>query len=522
MARKPRVGFMDFNDERGHVVDETLPGAQKLKAGTLSALRRTGRATIVDGAKGFRGRDQMAWNPVIARKQAEALIAADIDGVIFNYSVWASPRLTRMTAQQFIAAHKKKSKSTPIAILTNLAPEQPGMVGGMAGAGGLDQLGISNFRIWSENLARDKKKLKLLANFCEFAYQRQLAGKTAQQAIDRLRGQIYGEIGGRSIQIVTAEADPLQWAKVFGVDTQPIDQEDIVRRANEMIEWSNGVNSEVVKMRDRRVTRAFNFLTKNIGKRIRYSGKFNESKLKYQIACYYATQDIIKENNLDFIGIKCQTELSEHHVTQCLTQAFSNDTVGPGGEKKKITVCACEDDKDAAMTQQIMYLLAGLPTMFADFRHLDPKHNVLYLVNCGAHTPWFATRTEDCVANLKKVQLNSQAFFYAACGATVNFDAAPGPVTGARLGRMSGKYWMDIVPGSFIRRPRDSFETTPGWPHAFFKFNVPMEKLFQEHPCNHMQVVASEQTAGLVEVCERLGIGYKVQDEERPYEKTPC
>jgi len=522
MDRKPRIGFIDFNDERAHVVDETLPGAQKLKAGTLSAIRRARKVNIIDAAKGFSGRDKMAWNPAIARRQTDALIKADIDAVIFNYSVWASPRLTRLVAQQLIWAHQKKGKSTPIAILTNLAPEQPGMVGGMAGAGGLDQLGISNFRIWSENLSKDKKKLDLLVNFCAFAYQRQLAAKPAEKTIERLRGQIYGEIGGRSIQIVTAEADPLQWAKVFGVDTQPIGQAEIVRRANEMIRWSDGVNSEVVEMLDRRVSRAFEHLTKHIGRRIHYAGKFNESKLKYQLACYYATEDMIKENNFDFIGVKCQTEMSEWNVTQCFTQAFSNDTVGPGGEKKKIVVCACEDDKDGAMTQQIMHLLTGLPTMFADFRHLDPKHNVLYLVNCGAHTLWFATRSEDCVANLRKTRLDPQAFFYAASGATVNFDAAPGPVTGARLGRMNGKYWMNIVPGKFIRRPKKSFATTPGWPHAFFRFNVSMEKLFQEHPCNHMQVVAGDHTAGLVEVCDRLDIGYKIQDEDHPYYKTPC
>ena len=62
--------------------------------------------------------------------------------------------------------------------------------------------------------------------------------------------------------------------------------------------------------------------------------------------------------------------------------------------------------------------------------------------------------------------------------------------------------------------------TTPGWPHAFMKFRVPMEKLFQEHPCNHIQVVGGDYVAGLVEVCEKLGIGYKVQDRNLGYERA--
>ncbi|GAH38272.1 unnamed protein product [marine sediment metagenome] len=172
------------------------------------------------------------------------------------------------------------------------------------------------------------------------------------------------------------------------------------------------------------------------------------------------------------------------------------------------------------MTQQIMYLLTGKPTMFADFRHLDPEKEILYLVNCGAHTPWFATRTDDVESNLAKISLDKQAFFYAACGATVNFDAAPGPVTGARLGRNNGRYWMNIVPGEFVERPPHAVTTTSGWPHAFMRFRVPMEQLFREHPCNHIQIVAEDCVAGLVEICEKLGIGYKVQDKNLEFEKT--
>jgi len=55
--------------------------------------------------------------------------------------------------------------------------------------------------------------------------------------------------------------------------------------------------------------------------------------------------------------------------------------------------------------------------------------------------------------------------------------------------------------------------------NAFMKFKVPMEQLFQEHPCNHMQLVAGDYVAGLAEVCEKLGIGYKVQDKNLEYER---
>jgi len=519
MIKKAKIGFLDFNDERKHVLEETFEDAQRLKKNVVVALEKTEKIEIVDPAASFSGFDKMVWRVEVARKQAKILAETDIDGVILHYSLWASPRLARMAVQILIRENKKRNKSVPLLVLTNLAPEQPGMVGGMAAAGGLDQLGIPNLRIWSRDIANDPEKLTQILAFIRFAQDRASSSSSADEVIEKLHGQIYGEIGGRSIQIVTAEADPLQWAKIFGVDTQPIDQLEIIRRANQMISWSNGINSRVVEIKDERVSKAFHFLSEHIAS-VNYEGKFTEDKLKYQLACYYATEDIIAENNLDFIGIKCQPELSEYHVTQCLTQAFSNDSRGPAGEKKRIVVCACEDDKDGALTQQIMYLLTGKPTMFADFRHLDPERNILYLVNCGAHTPWFATRTERIEDNLAKIKLDKQAFFYRACGATVNFDAAPGPVTGARLGRKNGKYWMNIVPGEFVKRPVDAVVTTPGWPHAFMKFKVPMEQLFQEHPCNHLQVVAGNYVAGLVEICEKLGIGYKVQDKNLEYEKV--
>ncbi len=519
MLKKPTLGILDLNDEREFALENTFKEAQQLKENLLNTLRNTGKIDIVDPSISFKGFDKMVWQPWIVKKQTSILLNADIDGVIFHYSVWASPRLARMAAKILIRENKKKSRTTPILVLTNLAPEQPGMVGGMAASGGLDQLGIANFRIWSKDISKDTEKLAQIISFAKFAYDRTQASASADEVIEKLHGQIYGEVGGRSIQIVTAEADPLQWSKIFGIDTQPIGQMEIVRKANEMISWSDGINSKIVKIKDERVLKAFNFLVEHVAS-INYQGNFTEDKLKYQIACYYATQDIIKENNLDFIGIKCQPEMSSYHVTQCLTQAFSNDRRGPGGEKKKIVACACEDDKDGALTQQIMHLLTGKPTLFADFRHIDPEKNIIYLVNCGAHTPWFATGTDNTEDNLSKIKLEGQTFFYPASGATVNFDAAPGPVTGARLGRKNGKYWMNIVPGEFVERPSDAVITTPGWPNAFMRPRVPIEELFSEHPCNHMQIVAGDCIAGLVELCEKLDIGYILQDAKLKYEKT--
>jgi len=271
MIKKAKIGFLDFNDERKHVLEETFEDAQRLKKNVVVALEKTEKIEIVDPAASFSGFDKMVWRVEVARKQAKILAETDIDGVILHYSLWASPRLARMAVQILIRENKKRNKSVPLLVLTNLAPEQPGMVGGMAAAGGLDQLGIPNLRIWSRDIANDPEKLTQILAFIRFAQDRASSSSSADEVIEKLHGQIYGEIGGRSIQIVTAEADPLQWAKIFGVDTQPIDQLEIIRRANQMISWSNGINSRVVEIKDERVSKAFHFLSEHIAS-VNYEG----------------------------------------------------------------------------------------------------------------------------------------------------------------------------------------------------------------------------------------------------------
>ncbi|GAH88024.1 unnamed protein product, partial [marine sediment metagenome] len=141
MMNKAKIGFLDFNDEREHVLEETFQKAQELKKNVIRTLERVGGMEIVDPVTSFNGFDKMVWRVDIARKQARILTRADIDGLILHYSLWASPRLARIATQIILREKKKKNGSIPILILTNLAPEQPGMVGGMAAAGGLDQLG---------------------------------------------------------------------------------------------------------------------------------------------------------------------------------------------------------------------------------------------------------------------------------------------------------------------------------------------------------------------------------------------
>ena len=77
--------------------------------------------------------DEVIWRNDIAVRNGKAMAAADVDAVIFNFSVWAWPQYARVAAQFC---------PQPIAMFSNVNPQYPGLVGMLANAGSLDQAGI--------------------------------------------------------------------------------------------------------------------------------------------------------------------------------------------------------------------------------------------------------------------------------------------------------------------------------------------------------------------------------------------
>src|SRR3712207_9520643 len=61
------------------------------------------------------------------------------DLTIFNIPVWAFPHFSMLAAE---------ATRGPLLLFSNINPEQPGMVGMLAAAGGLDQIGRPYGRAW--------------------------------------------------------------------------------------------------------------------------------------------------------------------------------------------------------------------------------------------------------------------------------------------------------------------------------------------------------------------------------------
>ena len=242
-------------------------------------------------------------------------------------------------------------------------------------------------------------------------------------------------------------------------------------------------------------------------KEIKYDGvQLTLEKLKRQIRCYEATKRLVKEKQLDFLGVKCHYELSRHYCTQCLSAAFMNDPYDWDGPKEP-TAFACEADSDAGLTMQMLKLLTDEPVLFMDVRHWDAKRGVMVFCNCGSEATYYATGADDYRANLGKTTLYPALSIYSGGGAHVNLMTHAGKATIARLCRKNGAYRMVMFDTEFVELPDEVMkETTEEWPHVYAKLPFHYLKFIEEFDANHCHAVYGSHIEDISKVCGMLGI----------------
>ncbi|MBR4761308.1 MAG: fucose isomerase, partial [Clostridia bacterium] len=322
----------------------------------------------------------------------------------------------------------------------------------------------------------------------------------AAAAVNRLRGLTFGNFGGRPLGMYTAVANLEQWQKDFGIDSENIEQDDIIRAGD--------------KADAAEVEKAFSWLTEKVGL-IKYDGKIlTEEKLKTQIRSYIGLRDIIAEKHLDFVGIKAHGDLTDRYCTMDIAEALLNDPYDWNGPKEPV-VAATESDMDGALTMQIFKTLSNTPVLFADVRHYDSVNDIWYFSNSGTHATYFAGASFDPDVNLPLVDLLPETSDYPAGGAAVHHFAKEGKVTLARLARKNGKYHLTIVPAEFVTFDREKMVelgsvTTPQWPVAFAKLKVSPDKFINDYPCNNIHGVYGDYTDELVSVAKILDIPVEI------------
>lgn len=469
--RKTRVGVLTFSDGRKYIHEDLLETNRRYQKLLVAALESSGSVEVVPGKV-------IIWNNVTAREEGRRLGDAGVDLTIFNYAIWCYPHLTAI-ASAFAPG--------PYLLFSTLNPGEPGMVGMLAAAGTLDQLGKKHVRLWG-----DIRNNEVCAKVLSFV--------NAAGAIARLRGLTFGNFGGRPLGMYTAVANLDQWQREFGIDVESIEQGDIVRA---------GERTDAAK-----VDNALRWLEERVAE-IRYDGEgLTPDKVKTQIRSYYGLRSIIDERNLDFIGIKAHGDLTDTYVTMDIAEAFLNDPYDWDGPHEPI-IASTEADMDGALTMQIFKHLSGQPVLFSDVRHYDADDDVWYFSNSGTHATFFAGRSMVPEENLKHVSFLAEASYYPAGGGSVHHFAAPGEVTLARLARKEGRYWLSIVPGEIIEFDREKAlskgaTVTPEWPIAFTRLRTPPEEFLSSFPCNHIHGVYGDYVDELRTVAELLDIPVRV------------
>jgi L-fucose isomerase len=463
-----RIGLLSLSDGRDFVSRDLRDFIGGVEGRIAGRLERAGHEVcrgeaIVESSTG-------------AVREARRLAAWRPDVTVLSIPVWAFPHFTMLAAAE---------TPGPLLLFSNVSPEYPGMVGMLAAAGALDQVGRTYGRAWGD-IERPE------------VAERVLTWVSAATALSRLRGQTFGRIGGRPMGMYTAVANPEDWIARFGVDVEEIDQWELVRRAEAVHPGRARAGREWLERHSAGV---------------HYDGaQLTPELLERQVRSYHAMRELIDEWRLDFTGIKGQPELTTHFATMDVTEAFLNDPYDWEGEKP-VHVCATEADMDGALTMQVLRSLAGTPALFADLRYYDAEHGVWDLCNSGQHATWFAARAADPLENLRHVHLYPEGFYFPAGGASIHHLAAPGDFTFARLTRLDGSYRMQVLRGAVVQfddatNQRLMRQSTYEWPHAFTRLAADPDDVLGRYGSNHIHAVPGDHVAALRAFCRLAGVAY--------------
>lgn len=463
-----RIGILSLSDGRDYVHGDVRDFIGDATATLAGALRAAGHDVVLA--------PEIVWTNQLATSQARWLADQRVDLTVFHYAVWTFPHFTMLAAD---------ATTGPLLLMANIDPQYPGMVGMLAGGGGLDQIGRRHTRAWGD--IADPATLD-----------RVLVQVRAAAAVHGLRGSTFGRIGGRPMGMYTAVANTDQWMRTFGVDVEEIDQWEIVRRSA-LVEQS-------------RVTAGREWLERHAAK-VHYDGdRLTPELLERQLRSYHAMRELIDEWHLDFSGIKGQPELTANFATMDVTEAFLNDPYDWEGPKAT-HVTATESDMDGALTMQLLKGLTGTPVLFADVRHYHRDLDVWDLCNSGQHATWFAARSDDPAENLARTHLYPEVFYFPAGGASVHHLAAPGAFTLARLTRADARYRLHVVRGDFenydaATNDRLMRASTLEWPHAFARLHADAGDFLSRFGANHIHAVPGDHVAELRAIADLLGVDY--------------
>ncbi len=473
------IGIAMLNDEREHVWRENNPQNVRIVGQWADIIRR--KLKNVDGsAPEVVVGSKIVTGVRVAQEVGEELRRAGCRSIVMCYNVWNFPFLV----WPFI---NSVGRDVPILSLSNNNGEFPGNVGLLATDGALRQTGVRTHRI-----VGDMDDAEVQDEVVDWL--------RAAQAVTTVRNEVYGLYGGHSMGMETGYWHLTSMLKCLGVTARQIDQLWLLKVMENEVDEAE-------------VDKGLAWLEGMLGDRILYDGKMlTPETLKTQLRLYCALNLVNQDKGFDFCGLKGQRELTEHVCLGDVPEMLMNDPYDWNGPKESV-VCSTEADANAAVTMQLLkYITGGLPTLFMDVRLYHPDRDFWDWCNSGNHASWYAAQSFEAAENFKKITLHpALEYYFKAGGASVEFDAAPGPMTFCRLGIWDEKPYMAIMRGESLDLPREetrklAAQTSPTWPHVWAKLECTFQEFLSVFPCNHIQGVPGDRVRALAMACDISGI----------------
>jgi L-fucose isomerase-like protein len=318
-----------------------------------------------------------------------------------------------------------------------------------------EELG-ANFRFVVGNPCDEKTGREL------FAFHR------AASAAAALRGKRLGMFGYASMGMYTGLADHIKVKRAFGTEIVQADQYSILNRMQK-------AGAEALAAVKARLKEQW-----EIGPGI------GEDLLDNTAAVYLALKDIVNEQKLDSVTVKCQYELSvEYGFTPCVPLSLL------GGEMP----VSCEGDVYLLLSQMILSGLSGETSTYGDI--LEFLDDGVIMAACGYAPKCFLRPERPCIQ--KHTALYS--------GLLITSPFREGPVTVVRLANRGEGFKMHILKGR-AEELKNFHETgCPQYAGAVIRFeNKDMERFKQEVMSQHYAVAFGDWAAEAEAFCRIMKI----------------
>ena len=340
-------------------------------------------------------------------------------------------------------------------------------VGGLVMHGGLLEIGVPHKFVYGE--ADDTESILKISSYARAAHLK-----------NSLNMSTLGTFGGRGMGQTCGVADPSQWMRMFGID---IDSRD----TNELIRTAEAISDKEILSLEPRLKKLFGTAPEK--------SVVNERSIRL----YLALKKLVAKENFDFYTIQSFPGLGDDYSATCFAQSmmledgYGTSTLG---------------DFNTALTVWLLTKLSPERVYYGDLQHIDKQKKEIKIIGDGACPPSLASKLGPAGFAEHGIPTEGEAG-----GLSVKLICQVGEGVLARLGRVKGEFQMVITRGTIFEPPKKQIERRlsecgiPFWPHGFVTAHCDIEKMLEswtnEYACLGY---GAELYPALIDFCHLTGI----------------